>query len=617
MRLESKKSMKKPMLESGQSKLSGDISYIQLTHGQRPTDRYLVNQINTVERGAQPIQLVCLVEIVSAWHHAREVGNSIAQTFVRQFSQSRHQSTLTKLEDALKQLNTTLEHQLDRFDVSPSCVLLVAVNHEVYFSTLGGGTVALLRKGRLSSIGGESKDGNRSFTTVTSGELDQDDWLFCANDSFSELIHHLEPETLGQAAPSQLRKLIAEQAELTEHREHLNGLALRLTPGNAQTLTLGVSELESRTPIKLPSLAIPKIGRPKLPRVNFQPLLAAGQSVWGKLQAWSLRQRLTAGLAVVIAVAIIFGVTKSLGRTDDPTAKEPTLLSQLAGADVNLRQLIADKLDPETFHSLSAEDQTGLQNLLAANAITLLPLSSETHQLPEQIIDLDTLPDNPDELFVLDSTGQLWQRRSGAMVKLEQKQLVATPISLAVLAANKIVITDEPGNVWLYDGTNSGPVAMTLPTSLPAGKKLVEKYAGNLYILADQGNQIFRVVNFSNSLGSAASYTRSGIITNVPIDDWAINGSVQLLGAAGRLISLQRNSVEPLNINFPVSATKVDSDTSRIVATGGKFTFGYDSSGTKTHEQFVLSRAPISAMTLGSDKHFWLAIDAKIYRLAF
>lgn len=593
-----------------------DVSIIQLTQKERPADRFLASNVHELSHGRKIISFLSVVEIVDAWNPARELGVSIPQTFVRLFSNSDHQSVLTKFEDSLKGINKLLGEARIKSASPINCVLALVAGDEVYLASVGEVGLLLLRNGRLSHLSADTKDGSNEFTTVTSGELTSEDWLFVTNQNLGHLIEDLPigEISLNASSSRQLETFLEEQIGL-EDRRILAGCVVRFTPEAGELSTIFLDEVESRTPISLPKFSTPRLKLPKISLPALGPMFARTRELARRL---TLRQWLLVGISLVIIIALIIGVTRLGAGKNIPAAPTQTLVSEMVGlSESEVRSFANTKITPTAFNALSSADQTLLLNMLTVSKLSLSVLPKELSTLPNAVVAIDSPAGITNELYLIDTTGQLWKWQSQLLSKIEQKQLIIGPVSLAVLGATKIVVSDQVGNIWLFDGSTNQPQSLTLPTKLATGSKLLQKYKQNLYLYSLSDNQIYRVSNFDKDLNNAAVTTKTALISNAPASDWAINGDIFTINATGKLLNLRRNV--PVTTNpvlpglagpFHLAATET-----MMAKTDGRLIDLLDIASNQLAERIILTDEPITDIAANSSQGWWLVIKDKLYLL--
>lgn len=599
-----------------------NVSIIQLTQKERPADRFLASNAHTLAHGRREISFISVVEISEAWNPARELGVSIPQTFIRLFTGSTHQSILTKFEDALKGINKLFSDQRTKLNSQINCSLTLVAGDEVYLASVGEVSLLLLRNGRLSHLSADLKDGGNDFTTVTSGELTAADWLFVANQELGSLITEMPISDLNAAAASDLEKFLRHQVSL-EDRRTLAGCVVRYAPEAGQLSTIYLDELDSRTPISLP--AMPKLSMPRkfnLPNLSkLAAVVPVLQRFWTGAKIFarrlSLRQWLLLGSAAVIIIALFVGINRVRTPETELKAEAPSLVSQFSDVTrSNQRAFAASSITKSSFDALSSADQSQLQNMLTSANITGVPLPKEVATLPATIIAIDS-PSVTGELYLLDSTGQVWKWQQQILTKIEQKQLIAQPVSITAFSATKIVVTDVAGNIWYLDGTANQPQSLAIPVKITAGPKLVQKYRTALYIYTATSNQMFRVTNYNKELSSATVVTTSAAITNPPVSDWAVNGDFFTINKQGKILNLRRNVavtdtpwLPALDGPFYVAATEKN-----VAVSDGRVLSQLDITTNTIREKLVIADQPFSDIAANNDQGWWIVIEDKLFLL--
>lgn len=613
---------------------NSNLTLLRLTQKERPFDRFLASQSHQVEHNHQVLTLLSVTEIASRWHPAREIGASLPQIFIRSFNRSQHHSILTKFEDALKAVNANLSSEAAKVQTPINSVLALFADNEVYFSTIGNAKVLLLRDGKLSTVetNKEPTIEDETFVTVTSGELMGGDWFFAANNGLAAVLHRQAGESLDQP-PAGLEDKIREIVEL-EDPSALVGMVARYTPEAGEERIIYLDEVESRMPLNLPSFKAPRLSADGFTsnwRKITEIVRSVSSALWSSLRRvpWRLSyQRIERFIPTwrfrkliipigLIVILIIFGLairTKFTTAGSNQTPDRIDLVEQAAAlSPIELRQFLNGGFSQADFDTLSAEEQSQLIGIANQNSIELTTSLDVSNELPATLVAIDNLPGQAD-LYLLDETGQLWRRQSGTIVKIEQKSLIGSPVGLTVFAENKIVVSDNVGNIWFFDGSVDQPIALTLPTKLAIGVKLIQKFESNLYLYSLADKSVYRVANYAKELTDATLYTQPTTLTLGTVSDWIITGDIIAVGETGTLQSFRRNVAGKINLPSADTGT-----TFRLSALPEGFVtinnrlFSYrDPTGAITRERIYVGNEKISDAVL-ADNLLWFVAGNKLY----
>lgn len=615
---------------------STNLSLLRLSAREQPGDRFLSSLVHRLEHGHQTLTLLSVVEIVSRWNPARVTGAALPQTFARSFSRSQHHSILTKFEDALKNVNALLITDSAKIQSPVNCVLALVAENEVYFSTIGNAKVLLLRKNKLSTIetNKELSVEDKTFVTVTSGELMADDWFFVSTNELAGVLHRQASEELNlpiEGLEEKLRQLI----EL-ENSAAITGIAVRYTPDQAVERTIYLDEIESRLPIALPSFSAPRIS---LGDVSggfgraTETLRSIGSTIWNQLRRipwrqgynrlesfvprWRFRRLVIPAVLAVILLLIIISVRGQLNAASNPNNSQiSNLLTQVqALTPTESRNFLNTSLSQNQYNDLSADEQNQLGVLTRQQGLEITPLPPLVSELAAPVVTIDNLPGTAD-LFLLDQTGQLWRFQDQTIVKIEQKGLVGQPLSLAVLAENKIVVSDQIGNLWFFDGSAEQPIALSLPTALATGGKLLQKFESNLYLYSLTDKSVYRVANYTKEVTDATLYTQPATLTLGTVNDWIITGDIIGVGETGIIQSFRRNALT--KINQPSVETsgsfRLAALADGFVVINNRILTRYNATGQKQTEQILVSNDPITD-TVFVNGALYLVAGNKLYSL--
>lgn len=611
-----------------QGGLSHDI--IRFDHKQRLTDRFLTSELHHLTTQNRQITIAVLIEIINPWHPTSQLGQIILNNLVREFSRSQSNSILGRFEQALKFVNRHIEDVIEKTHAPVAGAVALFEDGEVHLASVGAGKLLLIRNDTPTIVSGKSP--GQTFSSVTSGDLRETDWLCIANEGFAQFIEELPPEKFHVGA-EELETTVREAAA-TQEKLSWAGIFIRprFDKSGVQRVVLW-DEIEPVMPIKLPAFKLnvdwgkafegikgffasfsqrlrtltpgkrPAVNLPKIP---FGPSVLANKRVLAMLI-----------FALLVAAGIGAGVWQ-LRKNNQVTPVQNLLTTvQAASVDNQLSTLI-DNFSLESYASLSDEDKEALKTLLQ-NSQTQLVLPTLITELPESIVDLDA---SANLVTLVDSTGQLWMLKTGPPVQVAQTQKIPLPISLAAFGENNIVVSDTAGNIWRFDGSNTQPVALSLPNAIAQGTKSLEMYQNNLYIYLNDARTIYRVTNFTGDLAAASLYSRSETLPSEPLADWAVNGEVILATTTGTITDLLRNQRGNLNATLPRhdQTVRLSAETSfpDIISSSGRLIFRHSAEGTLIKTLFIPLQENISGIHLDTadTSQVWLSSGKNLYRVS-
>jgi hypothetical protein len=187
---------------------------------------------------------------------------------------------------------------------------------------------------------------------------------------------------------------------------------------------------------------------------------------------------------------------------------------------------------------------------------------------------------------------------------------------MVVFSDQKIVVSDNSGNVWLYDGTPEQPKSIALPSKLASGKKLLQKYQNNLYLLLADGT-IFRVSNFDSTLDSATTLTKAGTIPFANIADWQIGGTSYALSADGKLIDFTKSKLGTVSVlSAPATAIyHLTGNDQEVDVTNGSLIWRYSPTGVQTNLFYLGSEKPIADLRLVAAGQYVFMVEKNLYQI--
>jgi len=608
--------------------------FLLFTHKERLPDRFLETQLHHPDLGGSAATLIIHVEILNPWHPTNELGQSVIGNLVREFARSHHPSLLGRFESALKFTNRTLSEAVDKLQAGVACVSALIVDQEVHFSAAGEAAVLLWRDNKLVSLYPGKAGSLSEFSAITSGDLNQSDWLIIGNGPFAALIREFSDELSNeQRSLSGLEAMIVGAIDPAKRTE-FSGIMLRHSSTPEQRAMIW-EEQEPTLPIRLPQLRLPafKLEAGRLSHLVKSIGAGLGQ-LWQKLRALRL-PRLGAGLslpsfrpgpgvirsgfiALLIAALIGGGILayRQIRRSFAPEASAKTLTEELA------EQAAAERLgwleqnyDHQRWDILSDTQKNELVTLLREAGITVVELGTPVSELPEIAVAMDTIGDRP---VVVDETGQVWLWREGLPVKLEQSRLIIEPKSLASFAEDRIVVSDASGNIWLINESPSSPLALALPSVIAGSVKLLAQFANNLYLFHQSSGDFYRVLNFSTDLSGATLYAPKDSINLTTLSDWGINGQIVVVDEVGQVFSFRRNERTELaasrdGATAPLRLATDEAD-SRLYLLSDRTLSVFSATGEVLKTVFFTTEVALADLALGNPSQLWLVSQTKLYQ---
>lgn len=615
------------------------FAIIKLSFPERPTDRYLSAPCERLIVLGDYVVLAGVIEIPNRWQIAITAGNSLWQTFVKSYKESKSRSLLIRFEQALKELNHLLDEYGANIAEPISIALAVFTKDQIYFSSVSNGHLLLWRRGKIAQITGPHLAADR-FGSVTTGNLKTNDWVIVGSNELRELLK------LGEVT-------IIENDD--NHRQALEALLADYDP-SGYNLLAGVmvepSLLESYDEITLsrpgkptvikalpsPAILFSKLGyRLKkvaqlfrresasvIPTPSNKPSVEQPETATNAQTTPPRRRRfpsvsLIAG--IIVAGLILGGILliryefKRVGQA--PKVVTPTIAALIKTTPADqMFAFVEQNLTVDNYRSLSKNDQQIFSQALQAQGITLLGEEAKVGSATAPLIAMDS---SKTKLYALDQTGNLWQYKD-ALTPLTHQANVAGPVDLAVSSDNRLLVSDQAGELWFYAGNDAAPELLTMPPEISQGAKLVASYGSNIYLYQTTTNTIYKVPGFIHDVGNPTALVTSDQLNFGPLADFVIPGDFLGVTQSGVVKSFSKNKAGNINLQYyqDNSAIKLANiDNSQIVVSRGKFVSIYRSSdGQKTNEFALLSDESISAVAVTSDHAVYVAAGKVLYKLS-
>lgn len=599
--------------------------YLKLEHKDKLQDRLLDTQLHDLDLAGKKITVITFIEIKSPWHPAREASKLIVSSLVREFVRTNGNSLLARFEAALKHANRIIEQSAEKLETDISVSAVLVIGNEIHFSAIGEAVLALKRQQKIAVLF-PGKESSIAFSAITSGDLRDGDLLIIGNTELLEAVR----TSLNESANSSIEEVEQVLRESTEilKDEIVGGIILKPS-GNPKQKTIF---LDSITPeADVPAFKLPRI-KLLAPSVDW----TATRTTFAK--AWNFgRKNLTAAKlfltkkktrvekqppetvtsskksfplllkrvipVVLLLILITVGGALAYRRVKQSTVvpePPPDLADQVASltADGTVA-FLQSVFDVATFGNLSPERKSAFTESLSKDGILIIDPSTPMSVFPTPVVAIDGI-DN--FLTAVDSSGQLWTWQNNLLTKVDQVNPISEPVSLSYFAPNNILVSDQAGNIWQFNGTNTSPVALALPASIASGPKLLEAFSGNLYIYNQNTGDFYRVNNFSTDLSPVALYAKEASLALGKVTDIAVEGSVFALSDSGKISSFIKNKKSALAIALNDTQPKqpkiaLFSD-GRIVVVSGNLIRLYNQTGTLLKTFLLLTDSPVSDLTI-------------------
>ncbi|MDP3993129.1 MAG: hypothetical protein Q8Q05_02885 [bacterium] len=607
---------------------------LRFDYKERLDDRFLATHLHRFEMFSQPVALVVLIEIVNPWHPSSELGQKILNALVREFSKSEALSYLARFEIALKQANRAVQEALSQTESPVSCVAVLLESDQIHCAGIGSAKLGLLRRGKLATILGSKSTSADTFAAVTSGDMNENDWLLIANSTFYSNLAGLDNQVWLTDDVAEIGTEI-NQLDQLDRDQKLAGVLLRfnpLRPPSNQTFFWG----EARAPKQnFPQFTWPKMNLgPAASLVNLLGALVS-QLVGKAIKTFSTKTRqnsnsrfpklqrrfLPIAISLIIIVAAVWGYRQS--NQDQPAQTEQaTLLAELE--NLRAEQLLdglTEKFTLGGYESLDDSAKSTLTSLLNNQKIFLTELPTATTRAPSDIVALEILNNQP---LLIDSQGQIWTYNGSLLTQLTQRTPIANPVSLTAFGPTNIIASDTAGNIWRLDGSPNQPIALTQAGAHINEVKLVEHFQGNLYLINLATRITSRINNFSDNLNGIAVYNKAENLVGLTTpSDIAINGKVLVADTNGLVVEFARNTPSTVKFQLPTVDGAVKIATSDSIAltiiSSGRALYLIDNTNTLIGTIFLASSAKISDIVLDptSPTKFWLASGEELYSIQF
>ncbi|MEK7171057.1 MAG: hypothetical protein AAB774_02000 [Patescibacteria group bacterium] len=620
--------------------LSLPYDILRFDYKERLTDRFLTTYLHRFELFSKPVALVVLIEIINPWHPSSELGQKILNCLVREFSQSEGQSHLIRFETSLKRVNRDVQEALDQTKSPVSCLAVLLESDQIHSSGIGTAKLGLLRNGKLATVIGSRGTTTDTFAAVTSGDMNENDWLLIANNTFYSNLTDLDGQVWLIDDLAKIGDEIS-RLDLVDKNQAAAGVLLRFNQTRPTTNQTVLWDEKGTPKINLPRLSWSKVNFGPLAEI-ISPVIGVANRMWRNViklstnrendftknnSAFKLKLPLPAKRILLLIIFLILIVATILignwrsQRNKATDSVETTLLTELRSSPADqLLNGLAQKFTVDGYQSLDETSKTELAALLISQKIFITDLPSPITQAPSDIVALEILNNQP--LFI-DSQGQIWIYNGSLLTQVSQKTPIANPVSLTAFGPTNIVASDTAGNIWRLDGSSNQPIALTQAGAQINGAKLVDHYQGNLYLISLASRVTSRINNFTGDLASISIYNKAENLLGITNpSDIAINGKVLIADSQGLVVEFARNTsgivkFQTPTVDGPVKIATSDSAPLTIISSG-RVLYLLDSTNTLVSTIFLTSSAKISDIILDptSPAKFWLASGKDLYSIS-
>lgn len=504
-----------------------------------------------------------------------EVCEQIFQ-FVFEQAENSSESAIDRFELAMKELNRKISDEAtlpEDFLRKNSFVILLAVDSQIHFTTLGSAEVYFTRGGKVMHVSeGISAQSNADqlFLNVASGELQNDDILLFSTLRLLRYVSHAQLQDIMKNPPAEILATLQEFIDVSE-----GGVTGCMhVKGNPALPFEQFSKDDNEE--KVLSNPVPFVQK-----LSFLPTSFSSPLFIKKIQnivSQSVRQEiLFLILGILILVLLWFGITALSGGINSNVTEYKTVLSSVAedisaaselmknGDKTQALQKLeeAETKAKDAFHNstFSTESQRYLKRINEMRDT----LSDTTRMSGKFLVDISK--DKPNEslqgVFFFD--GELYAfgknnlfRILGSTIEnilpLKEDESVVKAIPMEKMK-EMLFLTDK-GNILSMSKTSVEYAKTEDPLSW---KKAVDLgiFDKNLYLLSPENNDIYKYSYKTDKFSIPSSY-------NIDADlkggiSMAIDGNVFVLKSGGELIKLFRGKVSPYELkNKPGEFSTVD-----------------------------------------------------------
>lgn len=598
---------------------------ITIKSREKSAEHFLTSNFSRLTFQNRPIALITLVEINDPWNPAREAAGAIIDSVSREFIKSSSNSLLTRFEQVLKNTNNIVERAQEKIDKFINVAAVIIDGEQVHFSTIGDTRIILHRSGRLADLSSEQSSASKRFSAVTSGDLNSTDTLIVATHTLASLIKDSGKDSWLDDTSEYLHNLTHDLSP--ESQAIVEGFFLRYAPKSPNAETFFVQPKTEKAPLASSPI------RMKMPRLNIQPVVGGIQKVTKNIHVPKLKlvrlkfQFKGSGLVrsvikskitylLILIAAFSYGtflLVKSFNR-DEPEIKKTTALDTL---NTQTSSTIFNYLNADTtlasVNELSDSDKTAFYNKLGDFGVKTLGAELKS----EAISDIVQLASLGSDIYLLDATGQIYKWNGSVLAQLAQASKIVNPASFVVFAADRIVISDTAGGIWLMDGTLQSPKTLTIPGNIPAGKKILGKYSGNLYLFTSSG-AVYKFTAFDKELTSPSLVTKAGVLPFTTLLDWTINGDFAAITEAGLIQTWSKNTLGKSSFTVSGVATKagliIDNKDNSYIASGNILNV-FASGGSRTSVYYLNDKNKITDIILDDNGNYFISAGGRLFQI--
>ncbi len=189
------------------------LQFTRLMSSGRLPDRFMACQIRDLLDAEGHARLFVIIEIVRPWLAASQIGQALLQAFLGGYHDAGSPAGLKRVEAGLKRVNETLVHLTQQGETEwvghLHALIALEEGGTIHVAQTGRAGAVLVRDGSVSRVteleGAQSAaSANRTFGTITSGELTAGDALVIGSgDFFRSLSHELIADSLRETTAAE------------------------------------------------------------------------------------------------------------------------------------------------------------------------------------------------------------------------------------------------------------------------------------------------------------------------------------------------------------------------------------------------------------------------------
>lgn len=523
------------------------------------------------------------------------------------------------IEKILTAVNGVIKNSISPMD---GAIVLIEDN-AINFSTNGSVSVVLTEGGSVTIVSSDQK--TSEFTAVTSGQIETNDNIILAAEPVCQqliTIQDFSVHQLEEIAENEKSLVIAlirdkkviedeliEEAQLpvliSSLKLAMAGFVERLKNGISHAKESLKKKQQQAPPIVLseaePTKITKEIKSDLLPKVNF------------KLK---LRPITIIGLIIFLS-GLVYGSSLIYGhfrQTEEPEVIVSSLLTDFKALPAqDSEKYLIEKFSKSKYDQLNEEEKKEFSDLLEKRGITEVRLEL-IKEFPETLIDIAEVDS---KIYGLDKTGQLWVMGEETLEKVAQKGLIIDPQRLFVFNANRLLVTDALGNIWLFDNSAKQPVSLPLPRTISDGKKILGKFQSNLYIYHQGSNLIYRVPGFGRDIINQSIYSDLDNIGLTTLQDYIIVGDAVGLDNTGKMTVFSRNTPSKNSKKVGVSTNaRIYGNEEKYYQLRDYLIYQYNPALDVQSKYLILSEGAPIAVHLNDGEFSLIASGKNLYRVA-